>query len=85
MHTTYKQSYNNTTTQINAREYRGPGQSKMDNSETMITQGTEDEDKQNKNTTTYIIDIDKKNVFESKIKQAYIIILSPQCMSYAHC
>ena len=69
MHTTYKQSYNNTTKQINAREYRRVGQSKMDNSETMITQGTEDEDKQ---------------IFESKIKQTYIIVLSPQCMGYAH-
>ena len=33
------------------------GQSKMDNSEKLATQGTQDEDKQSINTTQYVLDI----------------------------
>ena len=33
------------------------GQSKMNNSEKLATQGTLDKDKQNKNTTEYVLDI----------------------------
>ena len=32
------------------------GQSKMDNPEKLATQGTQDEDKQNNNTTQYLLD-----------------------------
>ena len=32
------------------------GQSKMDNREKLTTQGTQDEDKQNKNTAQYVFD-----------------------------
>ena len=32
------------------------GQSKMDNPEKMATQGTQDEDKENKSTTQYVLD-----------------------------
>ena len=44
--------------QIINKRYRIPkGQSKMDNPEKLATQGTQDEKKQNKNTTQYVLHI----------------------------
>ena len=40
----------------NKGQRKPKGQSKMDNPEKSATQGTEDEDKQNKNTTQYVLD-----------------------------
>ena len=42
---------------VNKRYRIQKGQSKMDNSEKMASSGTQDEDKKNKNTTQYILDI----------------------------
>ena len=44
-------------TDVNKRQRIPKGQSKMDNPENLATQGTQDEDKQNKNTTQYVLDI----------------------------
>ena len=41
---------------LNKRQRTPKGQSKMDNPEKMATQGIQDEDKQNKNTTHYLLD-----------------------------
>ena len=41
---------------INKRQTIPKGQSKMDNPEKLATYGTQDEDKQNKNTTQYVLD-----------------------------
>ena len=35
-------------------------QSKMDNPKKLVTQGTRDEERQNKNTTQYVLDITKR-------------------------
>jgi hypothetical protein len=43
------------TTNINVREYRR-GNQKLDNPEKLETYGTQDEEKQNKNTTQYVLD-----------------------------
>ena len=40
----------------NKRQRIQKGQSKMDNQEKLATQGTQDEEKQNKNTTQYVLD-----------------------------
>ena len=40
----------------NIRQRIPKGQSKMDNPEKLAAQGTQDEDKQNKNTTQYVLD-----------------------------
>ena len=40
----------------NKGQRKPKGQSKMDNPEKSATQGTQDEDKQNKNTTQYVLD-----------------------------
>ena len=40
---------------INGREYRR-GNQKMDSPEKLATQGTQDEEKQNKSTTQYVLD-----------------------------
>ena len=41
---------------LNKRYRIQKGQSKMDNLEKLATQGTQDEDKQNKNTIQYVLD-----------------------------
>ena len=41
---------------INKRQRISKGQLKNDNPEKLATQGTQDEDKQNKNTTQYVFD-----------------------------
>ena len=43
-------------TAINKRQRIQKGQSKMDNPEKLAIQGTQDEEKQNKNTTQYVLD-----------------------------
>ena len=40
----------------NKGQRKPKGQTKMDNPEKSATQGTQDEDKQNKNTTQYVLD-----------------------------
>ena len=40
----------------NKGQRKPKGQSKMDNPEKSATQGTQDEDKQNKNTTQHVLD-----------------------------
>ena len=40
----------------NKRQRIPKGQSKMDNPENLTTQGTQDEEKQNKNITQYVLD-----------------------------
>ena len=40
----------------NKRQRTQKGQSKMDNPEKLATQGTQDEEKQNKKTTQYVLD-----------------------------
>ena len=40
----------------NKRQRIPKGQSKKENPEKLVTQGTQDEDKQNKNTTQYVLD-----------------------------
>ena len=43
--------------QIENKHYRNPkGKSIMDNPEKLATQGTQDEEKQKKNTTQYVLD-----------------------------
>ena len=42
--------------QVNKRQRISKGQSKKDNSEKLATQGTQDRDKQSKNTTQYMLD-----------------------------
>ena len=39
---------------LNKRQRTPKGQSKLDNPEKLATQGTQDEDKQNKNKTQYV-------------------------------
>ena len=41
---------------INKRQKIPKGQSKMDNPEKLATQGAQDEEKQHKNTTQYVLD-----------------------------
>ena len=41
---------------VNKRQRLPKGQSREDNPEHMATQGTQDEEKQNKNTTQYVLD-----------------------------
>ena len=41
---------------LNKRKRIPKGQSKMDNSEKLATQGAQDEEKQNKNTSQYVLD-----------------------------
>jgi hypothetical protein len=41
---------------INVREYRRKGQSKMDNLEKLVTYVTQDEEKQHKNIPHYMLD-----------------------------
>ena len=48
--------------QINFREYRRDNQSQMDNPEC-----TQDEDKQNKNTTQYVLDTTLRKLTQSSI------------------
>ena len=43
-------------TTINKRQRIPKGQSKMDNPEKLATYGTQDQEKQNKNTTQYVLD-----------------------------
>ena len=44
------------TSVVNKRQRIPKGQSKKDNPEKLATQGTQDEEKQNKNTTRYVLD-----------------------------
>ena len=41
---------------VNKRQRIPKGQSKMDNPDKLATQATQDKDKQNKNTTQYVLD-----------------------------
>ena len=47
---------------LNKRQRTPKGQSKLDNPEKLATQGTQDEDKQNKNKTQYVWYIQHLNV-----------------------
>ena len=56
-----------TNQEINARERQIKRQSQIDNPEKLSTLGTQDEEKQNKNTTQYVMDKFKK--YEPSYKQ----------------
>ena len=67
----------NTGDTINVREYR-MGNQKMDSSEKLATQGTQDEEKQNKNTTQYVLGTTMR-------KQAEITLIKMDLYKFSLC